>query len=54
MKAGAGRAGLDRVVAVARDQGLGLAETNIDELAAVLWGTVAQLGGFFAVDLSIY
>jgi Glycosyl hydrolases family 39 len=54
VKAGAGRAGLDRVVAVARDQGLGLAETNIDELAAVLWGSVAQLGGFFAVDLSIY
>ena len=54
VKASAGQAGLDRVVAVARDHGLGLAETNVDELGAVVWGSVSKLGEFFAVDLSIY
>jgi hypothetical protein len=54
VKASAGQAGLDRVVAFARGQGLGLVETNVDELAAVVWGTIAQLGEFFTVDLSIY
>jgi Glycosyl hydrolases family 39 len=54
VKAEAGQAGLDRVVALARGQGLGLVETNADELSVIVWGTVAQMSEFFAVDMSIY
>jgi hypothetical protein len=54
VKPGVGQAGLDRVVAFARGQGLGLVEADADERSVAVWGTTARLSEFFAVDIGMY
>ena len=54
VKPGAGQAGLDRIVAFSRGQGLGLVDADAAERSVVVWGTTAQLSEFFAINISIY
>jgi hypothetical protein len=54
VKASAGQSGLNRIVAFAREKGLGVAEVSVDERIVILWGTVAQVSEVFAIRICIY
>jgi hypothetical protein len=54
VKEAAGQAGLDQIAAFARERGLVVIGKSATQYSVVIWGTAAQIGDFFAVQLQVY